>query len=198
MILPLPLFLGLAATCAPHVAPETLTAIVQVESGFDALALGVNGTPRVHVRARSLQEAATLAREFIKQGRSVDLGLGQINSANLHRLGLTVEAAFDPCLNLSAAGRILAEAYAQARLRHADEQTGLRAALSIYNTGDDTRGLRNGYVAKVLGAAPQAAEGLLSEGASIPSWDVFNRAPEPTSFVITVPTPPVSVAGEHP
>ena len=152
MILPLPLFLSLAATCAPHVAPDTLQAIVQVESGFDALALGINGKPRMQVRARSLKEATILARSLVKQGRSVDLGLGQINSTNLDRLGLSIEAAFDPCRNLAAAARVLAEGYAQARPHQTDDQAGLRAALSIYNTGHPTHGLRNGYVAKVLRA----------------------------------------------
>lgn len=198
MILPLPLFLSLAATCAPHVAPDTLQAIVQVESGFDALALGINGKPRMQVRARSLKEATILARSLVKQGRSVDLGLGQINSANLDRLGLSIEAAFDPCRNLAAAARVLAEGYAQARPHQTDDQAGLRAALSIYNTGHPTHGLRNGYVAKVLRAAPQAGATPLTGHAPIPSWDVFGRAAAPNTFVITLPRPADSAAGERP
>lgn len=198
MILPLPIYLGLAATCAPHVAPNVLQAIIQVESGFNTLAIGVNGQPRLQVRARSPQEAATRARALIKQGRSVDLGLGQINSGNLDRLGLTVEQVFEPCLNLTAASRILADGYAQARPRQSDDQAGLRAALSIYNTGSPTRGLHNGYVAKVLRAAQQPVDAPRAPRQQPASWDVFGRSQTPGVFFITLSSPQPAATAETP
>src|SRR5690606_37567985 len=91
---PMPLtitdFAALAAACAPQVPLETIRPIVSVESGFNPLAINVNGKPKLVVRARNREEAVGLARRLIAQGRSVDLGLGQINSANLDWLGLTV------------------------------------------------------------------------------------------------------------
>lgn len=198
MILPLPLFLSLANACAPQVAPETLQAVVHVESAFDALALGVNGAPHLRVRANTVEEASAAARALIRQGRSIDLGLGQINSANLDRLGLSIEAAFDPCRNLAAAGRLLADGYAQARPHQADDQAGLRAALSIYNTGHETRGLRNGYVAKVLSAAPRAPAAPEAANPIIPRWDVFGHAQAPADFFITVSAPKAPEAGDIP
>ena len=58
MFVPLPLFLSLAANCAPTVAPETLQAVVRIESGFESLAVGVNGEPDVQVRASTIAEAS--------------------------------------------------------------------------------------------------------------------------------------------
>ena len=198
MFVPLPLFLSLAANCAPTVAPETLQAVVRIESGFESLAVGVNGEPDVQVRASTIAEASAAVRALVKQGRSVDLGLGQINSRNLNRLGLTIEAAFDPCRNLAAAGAILAAAYAQARPHRTDDQAGLRAALSIYNTGDATRGLRNGYVARVLNAVPQVGATVETPTAPSPSWDVFGHTQATDVFLITLAAPEASPSGEAP
>ena len=127
-----------------------------------------------------------------------DLGLGQINSANLSRLGLSIEAAFDPCRNLTAAAQILSEGYAKARPRHADDQAALRAALSLYNTGDETRGLRNGYVAKVLGPAPSVPVRPATEASAVRPWDVFGHAQAADAFFITVSAPAASEVGELP
>ena len=58
MLVTLPEALTLAAQCAPTVAPETLLSVVQVESGFNPLAIGVNGKPRVIVTASTPADAA--------------------------------------------------------------------------------------------------------------------------------------------
>lgn len=139
-------FEELAAQCAPGIHPQTLAAVVGHESNFDPLAIGVKG---VSVKVRTLEEAVSSASRLIAEGRSVDMGLGQINAANLRRLGLTVREVFDPCINLAAAARILTENYQEARKQFGDEQAALNAALSQYNTGNRVSGLKNGYVAKV-------------------------------------------------
>ncbi|WP_312162700.1 lytic transglycosylase domain-containing protein [Phenylobacterium sp.] len=196
MTLTLPAVLALAAQCAPAVAPETLLSIVQVESRFNPLAIGVNGTPRVTVSASTPQEAATKAAALIAAGRSVDLGLAQINSKNLGWLGLSVEAAFDPCRNLAAGARVLQAGYEGG----ADAQPALRRALSRYNTGDARRGFTNGYVAKVERAAAEVVPAIQAQPVRLPSptpetaessppaWDVFGQA-APASFVIRVSVP---------
>lgn len=151
----------LAARCAPTVHPQTLAAVVRHESRFNPLAIGVNGTPAVRVRAKTLDEAVASAQRLIAQGRSIDLGLGQINSNNLKWLGLSVREVFEPCRNLAAAGRVLTENYRRYRAEHPTEQGALDAALSAYNTGNRVGGLRNGYVSKVragAGLAPRATE----------------------------------------
>jgi type IV secretion system protein VirB1 len=188
--------LALAAQCAPAVAPETLLSVVQVESRFDPLAIGVNGEPRVAISAATPQEAAAKASALITAGRSVDLGLAQINSKNLGWLGLGVEAAFDPCRNLAAAARVLQAGY-DTDGGAGDDQAALRRSLSRYNTGDNQRGFDNGYVAKVVRAAAQivpaiqlAPEPLAAPlpTAPPPTWDVFGQIGEPT-FVIRVSLP---------
>lgn len=196
--------LGLASQCAPNVAPQTVAAIVQTESRGRPWALNINGA-RQPRHPTSAIDAAAIAKRYVAAGYSVDLGLGQINSRNMRKLGLTWETVFDPCTNIAALGRVLSENYrAVADGRH--PQTALRLALSMYNTGDASRGFRNGYVAKVVGNAgatdsvptdlrdksqPVAAivdarsaileenEDPLIETALIPpppSWNVFERA----------------------
>lgn len=203
MILSLEQMEGLAAACAPSVAVETLLSVAKVESGFNPLAIGVNGKPAITVRAKSKGEAIARASGLIKAGRSVDLGVAQINSRNLQWLGLSVEAAFDPCRNLAASARVLQDGYGRGAQRRGGEQHALLTALSYYNTGHPERGFRNGYVAKVTSAAQRIVPALRPEGvapaetptaleaaeAPPPTWDVFGLASEPPSFVIRVSAP---------
>jgi type IV secretion system protein VirB1 len=138
----------LMQTCAPNVAPQTLAAIIQVESGGNQFALGVNGPVKRLPRPTNAQEAARQARYYLNLGYSVDLGLMQINSNNLRGLGYTLEAILDPCNNLRAGSRILSRGYAGAVKRYGEGQDALMAALSAYNTGNYEKGFKNGYVAK--------------------------------------------------
>src|SRR3569623_1095991 len=106
MMLPLSTVMALALQCAPAVAPTTLAAIARAESGFDHLAIGVNGAHARRLHPASAESAAFMARRLIADGESVDLGLAQINSRNLAWLGLSVEDAFAPCANLAASARV--------------------------------------------------------------------------------------------
>lgn len=190
-MLDLPAILSLSIACAPGVAPETLAAIAWTESRFDPLAIGVNRGPRPDRRARNAAEAAGTARALLARGANLDLGVAQINSANLDWLGLSVEDAFEPCRNLAAAGRVLRAGY---RLAPGETpQVGLRRALSRYNTGHPRRGFANGYVARVEAAAarlgltspatalseaapPTSAPATPVETVEPAAWDVFARA----------------------
>ena len=140
----------LAQQCAPTVAPQTMAAIVKTESGFRPLEIGVNGGARLQSQPASKEEAVVTAKWLISNGYNIDMGLGQINSSNLARTGLTVEDAFDPCRNLSAAAQILTGNYLAVRSKVGDDQQALHAAFSTYNTGSPTRGFANGYVQRVL------------------------------------------------
>lgn len=143
--------LVLSLQCAPSVAPQTVLAIVHTESRGQPLALNVNGAKQP-ARPEIKVDAMATAQRYIAAGYSVDLGLGQINSRNMRRLGLTWDNVFDPCTNIRALGRILSENFRSvADGRH--PQIALRLALSMYNTGSPSRGFRNGYVAKVVGNA---------------------------------------------
>lgn len=138
--------------CAPNVAPITLQAIAQVESGDNPLAIHVNGIRTQPPPARNAHYAARAAESYIARGYSVDIGLMQVNSRNLAALGVTVEQVLDTCRNIRAAATILTADYAAAARARGDGQSALRAALSAYNTGDFYRGFASGYVAKYYGS----------------------------------------------
>jgi len=185
------LIMALSAQCAPGVAPETMLAIVRAESALNPLAIGVNGGSRTRPRPTNAADAAAQARALIADGRDIDLGLGQINVRNLRRLGLTLEAAFDPCANLAASAQVLREGYARGRGAHGPGQAALRVAFSIYNTGDLRRGFRNGYVARVVAHAdprdPQPAPqptAAVATAVTPPAWDVFGRAAAARSPIV--------------
>jgi type IV secretion system protein VirB1 len=196
MVLTLPQLLTLAAQCAPAVAPATLLSVAKVESGFKPFAIGVNRPRVARLMATSKAEAIATAERLIAQGGDVDLGLAQINSKNLARLGLSLADAFDPCRNLAASARLIAADYERAAPKPGTEQAALRTALSLYNTGDSQRGFRNGYVARVTVAAGRLVPALKTSSpasaiaprpiAAAPAWDVFAAAPTPIlGFVFT-------------
>jgi type IV secretion system protein VirB1 len=199
MMLELAVVAQLAARCAPSVAFETLAAVMRAESGIKPFALGVNGPEGGPLFPKTHEAAVTLATDLIqRQGRSVDLGLMQVNSGNLRVLGLTVAEVLDPCTNLAAGARILREGYAAARRSEADPQRALRVAFSRYNTGHFERGFANGYVQRVQHAAEVVVPAIRLDGEMVrapqrraadpalemsdddpdapPEWDVWARA----------------------
>lgn len=145
--LPIATFAQLAHQCAGNVAVSTLAAVVGAESGFEPWSLHDN-TVQLDGVPQSAADAASIATRLIAVGHSVDIGLMQVNSANLPALGLTVEQALDPCRSIAAGAAILTENYSGGET-HAAQQAALRVAISRYNTGDDERGFANGYVRKV-------------------------------------------------
>lgn len=164
-------FLQLAGTCGQGIAPQTLAGIVKTESGFNTLAINVNGPGGGAVRGiASKAQAIARARALIAAGRNIDAGVAQINSRNWEWLGLTVETVFEPCRNIRA-------------------QAFMLQSYSRYNTGHPTRGL--GYAARVadsaaaiaaesVGAArptqaPPGASPSTCPGAP-PAWDVWGTA----------------------
>lgn len=152
MTLPAAVVMGLAAQCAPNVAPETIAAIVQTESRGNELAISVNGLGRSVAQPASVAQAIKVARFYVARGYSVDLGLGQINSRNMKALGLTWDTVFEPCTNIAAAGAVISGNYRSVR-EGLHPQRALRVALSMYNTGSQSRGFSNGYVGRVVGNA---------------------------------------------
>jgi len=149
-------FTALVEQCAPSVHPTTMAAVARVESGINPLAIGINGRFRITRQPLTKDEAVDTAKQLMRMSISIDLGLAQINSANLERLGLSVEQAFEPCENLRAAEKVLRWCYDPAAKRMGAGQTALHAALSCYNTGGYAQGLANGYVQSVYRVAKSA------------------------------------------
>jgi type IV secretion system protein VirB1 len=141
---------ALIARCAPQVPPRTMAAIVAVESGGDPLAIGDNTTRHsYHPPDRATAEA--IASRLIAAGHSVDLGIAQINDANVAHLALNLHTVFDGCANLSAGAEILAQDYAIATRRFGAGQVALRHAIGMYNGGSLDAGAS--YVRRVMLAA---------------------------------------------
>lgn len=149
MILELATVVALARQCAPSVAAETLVSLVHTESKFDPNAIGVNAKGVRAPAAADKASAIAAAKSLIARGYNIDLGLGQINSANLRWLGLSVEDTFDPCRNLAAAARVLATNYTSVARPGRSTNDAIATAMSMYNTGSRSAGFRNGYVRKV-------------------------------------------------
>jgi type IV secretion system protein VirB1 len=134
------------------------------------------------LKAGDAREAAMLARNYIAQGYSVDLGLMQVNSHNLPALGYTVEEVLnDPCANIRAGAAVLTADYAAAVRVHGEGQAALQAALSSYNTGDFNRGFANGYVARYYapGGIPGLREEVSSKAVATVKHEVRSPLPNP-------------------
>lgn len=148
-------FITLAIACAPQVSPTTASALVATESAFNPWAIGVVGGALLR-QPRGRAEALSTARALRAGGWNFSVGLGQINSGNFSRLGLSLDEAFEPCTNLRAMQTILADCQVRASVRASPglaEQTVLRMALSCYYSGDFSTGFSHGYVRKVAAAA---------------------------------------------
>jgi type IV secretion system protein VirB1 len=152
---------NLLLACAPLIHPTTAHAVLQVESSFNAYAIGVVGGS-LERQPRSRAEAIATARHLDAQGWDYSVGPAQINRRNWKRLGLQLETAFDPCQNLRAMQTILSQCYERAQTASHPEQLALRKALSCYYSGNFTTGFtadfsgRPSYVAKVVAAARTA------------------------------------------
>lgn len=173
--------------CAPRVHPETMAHIVQHESRGNPWALNVNGVGTIDIKGAAAIEAA---QNYLIQGYTVDVGLGQINSENFTWLGLDLDTAFDPCTNIKAAATVLTENYLKALPNHESPEAAMDEALSRYNTGDAKRGLKNGYVEKVRNSDP-ATTTYQVPGLSDPQSDIAVQQPPPAA-----PREPWDVFGE--
>lgn len=172
---------ALIAQCAYNTHPDTVKAIIQVESAGNPYAIGVNFGGSNGRKPNNANEAALIARNLIANGKNIDMGLMQINSANMRRLGLSTEAMFDPCTNIRIGTKILSANYAQAVDIYGPGENALRAALSAYNTGSMVKGLRNGYVAKYY-RGNSAARFSKAQEAKIENANVTLIAPPPENF----------------
>ena len=172
---------ALIAQCAYNTHPDTVKAIIQVESAGNPYAIGVNYGGSNKRKPNNISEASRLARGLLAEGKNIDMGLMQINSVNMVRFGLSPETIFDPCTNIRVGTKILSANYAQAVDIYGPGETALRAALSAYNTGSMVKGLRNGYVAKYYKGKPTFGFSNVYE-AAIASANVSLNGPPPDNF----------------
>lgn len=124
----------LAQHCAPMVAPQTMSAIVRVESGGDPLAMW-NNTSRQRILPQNLTTAEAYLRTALALGQKVDVGIAQVDTENFAAFGLTPDNVFNACTNLHAGGEILRADYQRAALRYGPGQLALYHAFEDYNSG---------------------------------------------------------------
>lgn len=161
-------FVVVVQQCAPNVHVKTIAALVRQESGYNPYAIGVVGKGlRLARQPRNKEEALVTARSLIAAGLDFSVGIGQIFSKNLPKYGLTLETAFDVCSNLRAADAILVECYDRAKVRFADEQSRIRAALSCYYSGNFVTGHKEGYVRSVAANSQHAVGTIRYIGAPL-------------------------------
>ncbi|HQT65891.1 MAG TPA: lytic transglycosylase domain-containing protein [Acidocella sp.] len=170
-------FATLAARCAPDMPESVLRGVARTESNFYPWRLHDNST-HFSASPASLANAEAQATAWIAEGHSVDIGLMQINSANLPALGMTIGAALDPCASLAGGAAVLRAAYGSGPV-YTGQQAALLMALSIYNTGSSLKGIMNGYVRRVMRHADEAASGFSASPLPPaiapdmpPAWDV--------------------------
>ena len=139
--------------CSPDVHAITVAAIIEQESAFNNFAIGINSGTRLSKQPDNYNDAVSIAKSLIENGHNIDIGLGQINSKNLNWLNLSVEDAFLPCKNIKAINDVLKHNYELTYDSRFDHESNLKKAVSMYNTGSESRGFDNGYVVAVLDKA---------------------------------------------
>ena len=141
----------LVAQCAPFVAPSTMSAIVQVESGGRALVILDNATGRDYNPQTVQQGVATIDRLLAEGHRQLDVGIAQVDTENFATYGLTPATALNACTNIRVGANILEAAYRQSAAAYGPGQVALFHAFEAYNSGrliGDPR-----YADKILAAA---------------------------------------------
>lgn len=187
---------GLEQLACPELAVpmSVMEHVVRVESSFNPFAIGVVGGRLVR-QPKTLPEALATVSMLEKQGYNFSLGLAQVNRYNLSSYGLaSYQAAFQPCPNLRAGSRILAEC----RQRNPGDWG---KAFSCYYSGNAITGFRDCYVDKVLASmrdgqavrpgaeAIREADGRTRKRVAASSDPIHEPLPAPGSRAATVAMP---------
>ena len=133
------------------VPQEVMHHVVRIESSFNPYAIGVVGG-RLARQPKTLAEALSTVRMLEQKGYNFSIGLAQVNRYNLEKYGLqSYERAFEPCANLVAGSRILAECYSRSG-------GDWGKSFSCYYSGNFSTGFRHGYVQKIYASIRQGRE----------------------------------------
>jgi hypothetical protein len=126
--------------CPIVVEPDNFSPVIRVESSGNPFAIGIVGH-KLSAQPRNLKQAMKVADELKKRGMNYSLGLSQVNKINFATYKINHTNAFSVCENLLAGSQILLACYNQYKTWN--------KAYSCYYTGNDTLGVKLGYVAKV-------------------------------------------------
>lgn len=185
-------FIDMATICAPSVHPQTMQALVKVESGFNPFAIGVVGGS-LERQPRNLAEALATAKELERLGFNYSVGYAQVNKHNFKKYGLTTELALNACESLRAGSEILSACFKTAKSakgRFPTQQDALMGAFSCYYSGNLQTGFKPdfkgqpSYVQKVINAAtggkvPPAPIGVVKNNPVATARPVPSQAGQP-------------------
>jgi len=173
-------FIALAQQCAPTVAPQTMAAIVNVESSYNPYAIGVV-KGRLQRQPKNIQEAVATAKALAAAGWNFSIGIAQVNRYNLPKYNLTYEQGFEPCSNLWAGSKILENCFIRADNNQRTQQEALKAAISCYYSNNFTRGFKPdvrgkpSYVEKVVASAEEPIKAI----PVVPAIQTTKAKPQP-------------------
>ncbi len=139
---------ALLHACAPSVMPDTMGAIIAVESHGDPYAIHDNTTKRAYF-PRSRAEAQAILAAARKD--NVDVGISQVNVGWFTTFGVTAREMLEPCRNVQVGSVVLTRAYRVATASFPQPRAALWHAISMYNTGSLYAGAT--YVQQVVDAA---------------------------------------------
>jgi len=195
MILALATLAAYLQACAPSVAPDTMRAIISVESRGYIYAINDNTSretycvPGAAMYPCNRDQAASIAENAVRSGHSVDVGIAQVNSGNFRTYGVSATQMLGPCENLRIGGKILVDSYRHSTARFADERAALWHAIMAYNTGSLYAG--EDYVQSVVAAA------LGSTAPEVPSIAIL-RGSGPAERRLAAVTEPATRAVSRP
>jgi len=133
--------------CVEKKYKDILKKIVLQESSSNPFAIQTSGF-EIKKQPLNYEDALVLIDQLQERKVSFDVGLTQINSQHFRKngffgkKGFVHQDALNMCLNVKMASMLLKEAH---------ERTGdIFSALSIYNTGHPLKGIKNGYVDRLL------------------------------------------------
>ena len=130
------------------VPQEVMHHVVRIESSFNPYAIGVVGG-RLARQPKTMAEALSTVKMLEEKGYNFSIGLAQVNRYNLEKYGLqSYEKAFEPCANVVAGSRILAECYSRSG-------GDWGKSFSCYYSGNFSTGFRHGYVQKIYASIRQ-------------------------------------------
>lgn len=186
-----PMLLSLFLQCAPNVAPETLNAVVNVESAGKPFVVA-NVTDNTSHSFDDKGRAVAFLNDLTRKNKNYSAGLMQINSANFKWLGVSNENIFDSCTNIKAGGKVLQQCWLKAKASELDDQKTLRNALSCYYSGNFVRGYKKektdgrSYIERIENKAVARVSGTVPAIRVNGQNDVIDSAPiRLSSFMVT-------------
>ncbi len=137
----------LIQTCATNVNAKTMAAIIKIESNNHPFTIYDNDTGKSYI-LKTKEDTIQRAHDLITKRHNIDIGLAQVNSANLKHLNLSIQQAIDPCSNITAGSNILNSFYLRAKYKFSNHEEALFRSLSAYNSGSFYKGIK--YASKVF------------------------------------------------